>query len=180
MRGTTFAGLVVTLAFAGCGGGSGGEASTATAPGTAATTATGTAYVGRADAVCARMTAEARRMGAAFQSRSDLHGDPLRLTTRNLFRPALPIVEANAKRLRALTAGATSSDFEAFVSLYDPVLALLRQRVEAGEAGDRDRSRALEAQIVELAALQQRLARAAGVVECDVNFVRTFATPGGG
>ena len=119
-------------------------------------------------------------MGAAFQSRSDLHGDPLRLTTRNLFRPALPIVEANAKRLRALTAGATSSDFEAFVSLYDPVLALLRQRVEAGEAGDRDRSRALEAQIVELAALQQRLARAAGVVECDVDFVRTFATPGGG
>lgn len=174
---------LVALALAGCGGGD--DATTAPAdrapakpPEQQPTVPSNDAYIEQAEAICADMVAEAGRLGAALRKREEFPGDPLKLTTRHLIAPAIPVVAASAKRLRALEDESTDPDFAAYVGVYDPILALLRQRVEAGEGGERERAKDLEAQIVNLAVLQQRLALAAGLDDCDVDFVQAFATPG--
>ncbi|HEX6601582.1 MAG TPA: hypothetical protein VF030_02980 [Solirubrobacterales bacterium] len=130
-----------------------------------------------AEAVCAEMVAEAKRLGRKLQERKQFPADPLQTTTQ-LIAPAIPVLTTSARRLRALEDESGSPDFEAYVGVYDPILALLRQRVEAGEAGDRERAQDLEAQLLDMIALQRQLAQAAGLAECDVDFIEAFTTPG--
>lgn len=172
--------ILVVAGIVGCGGGGEESSQPATASESAATRPLTPALVSRAEAICEQLVSDAQRMGAAFRNRSDFGSNPLELTTRALFKPAIPVVEANAERLRKLTAETANSDFQGFVRLYDPILALLHERVEAGEAGDPQRARELEFQIVELATLQQRLAHSAGLNSCGVDFIETFSTPGSG
>lgn len=175
--------VALALAFAGCGG---GEDET-TAPATTARAEqppreqdppSSSAYVKRAEAVCAEMVAEARRLGKAVQEQDRFPSDPLQATT-SLIAPAIPIVAASAKRLRALEDESGDPDFEAYVNVYDPILALLRQRVEAGEAGDPERAKDLELQLLEMIELQRQLARTAGLDGCDVDLIMAFVTPRG-
>lgn len=173
--------VALALAFAGCGGG--GDETTAPvataeeeqAPPTQGSPSS-SAYVKGAEAVCVDMVAAAKRRGLALRSQEEFPSDPLALTTA-LITPAVPILAASARRLRALEDESATPDFEAYVGVYDPILALLRQRVEAGEAGDRERAQELEAQLLDLVALQRQLARAAGLEECDVDFIEAFANP---
>jgi hypothetical protein len=175
--------LVVTmmaLALAGCGGGSGGSGrTTAAAAGKKPKAASG-AYVVKADAICSAMITRAREFGRELSLRSNLPSNPLVLTTRVLIRPAIPIVETSARELRALKQEAESSQFDAYVNVFDPVIALLRERVAAGEAGDADRAQKLELQLIDLIGLQRSLARKSNLKRCDVDFIKTFAAPGQG
>jgi hypothetical protein len=180
-----FALAVVALALAPAGCGGGGEATTQATPtvqgegppSAQTESSSESAYVKRAEAVCADMVAEAKRLGRALQEREEFPSDPLKTTTQ-LIAPAIPLLTASSRRLRALVDESGNPDFEAYVGIYDPILALLRQRVEAGEAGDRERANDLETQLLDMIALQRQLAIAAGLAECDVDFIEAFATPG--
>ncbi len=175
--------MALALAVAGCGGGD--EETTTAAPPVQGErppskqndSPPSSAYVKRAEAACADMVAEAKRLGQAFQQRKNFPSDPLQTTTQ-LMAPAIPVLATSAKRLRALGDESGNPDFEAYVGIYDPILALLRQRIEAGEAGDRERAQDLEAQLLDMVALQRQLAAAAGLAECDVDFIEAFTTPG--
>ena len=173
--------VALTLALAGCGGGD-DEATTTAPTGQQKGTQTqqdppSAAYVKRAEAVCVEMVAEAKRLGLAFRRRDEFPSDPLQTTT-SLIAPAIPVLATSARRLRALEGASGNPDFEAYVGVYDPILALLRQRVEAGEAGDRERAQDLESQLLDMVALQRRLARTAGLGQCDVDFIEAFTSPG--
>jgi hypothetical protein len=166
--------LFLILFVPGCGGGSGeGASSQATVAVDAA--APSAAAVADGEAICAAMIARSSRMGAQFSANPDLDADALTLTTQKLIKPAVSIVESSASQLRALRPEANSVDFDSYVSLFDPIIALLRERVVAGEAGDRDRARDLELQLLDLVELQRGLARQAGLNTCDVDFIQTFA-----
>lgn len=167
---------LLALALVGCGGGGADE----TAPSTTPRRGESHAYVAPADRVCAGMTADSRRMAAEFARYPNEEGLPaLLLTTRQLIEPALPVLERSGRRLRALQKAGGSVAFGSYVALYDPIVAVVRDRVEAGEAGDATRAHALELQMLNLSDLQRQLAREAGLKTCDVDFIHTFATSGG-
>lgn len=177
MRSAILAATLAVLALAGCGGDEETPPPATGAEGKQVPQASFD-YVKPAEAICVDMIAEAKRLGAALQKKDEFPSDPLKTTTRYLIAPAIPVVEASARRLRALEGESSTPEFEAYVDVYDPILALLRERVEAGEAGERERAQDLEAQTLDLALLQQQLARVAGLDRCDVDFVQAFATPG--
>jgi hypothetical protein len=124
------------------------------------------------------MISESRRMGARFGRLPHPAVSALTLTTRELVAPALPILERSAARLRALEAEGDSLAFASYVSLFDPIVAVVRDRVKAGEAGDATRAHALELQMLDLGNLQREFAREAGLDTCDVDFIQTFAAGG--
>jgi hypothetical protein len=184
MRRKALALLVVALALAVAGCGGGDEETADTAPPATKEGAppkqdspSSLASVKRAEAVCGEMIAEAKRLGLALRNRKEFPSDPLELTTI-LIAPAIPVLATSARRLRALKDESADPDFEAYVGVYDPILALLRQRVEAGKGGDRERAQELESQLLDLIALQRQLARSAGLDGCDVDFIEAFTTPG--
>ena len=167
---------LTALLLCGCGGGS--ETAIKDTPTRTGPTAEvgNRAYAIAADRICAGMIAESRRMAARFGSLPDRGLSALTLTTRELVAPALPILERSASRLRALEKEANSLSFDSYVSLYDPIVAVVRDRVEAGNAGDDTRAHALELQMIDLSSLQRKLALEAGLKTCDVDFIQTFAT----
>lgn len=166
--------LLLSLVIAGCGGGSGeGTASQSAASGQRER-APSARSVADADTICSQMIAKSSRLGAEFSAGSHSNGGALALTTQ-LIEPAIPIVEDSSRRLRALKSEAASVKFDAYVNLFDPILALLRERVAAGEAGDPTRAHDLELQLIDISSLQRGLARQAGLKTCDVDFIQTFA-----
>ena len=88
------------------------------------------------------------------------------------------MLERSARRLRALEKASDSVSFGSYVSIYEPIVVVVRDRVAAGEAGDATRAHALELQMLDLSELQRQLAVEAGLKTCDVDFIRTFATSG--
>jgi hypothetical protein len=73
---------------------------------------------------------------------------------------------------------AASVKFESYVALFDPIVSVVRDRVQAGETGDSTRAHELELLLVDLSKLQRSLAREAGLKTCDVDFIETFSSPG--
>jgi hypothetical protein len=176
MRPTILLALLLALGIAGCGGESSEGTSAEPRPVVAAAPPRPESAAA-ADSICGQMIAKSGRLGAEFSAESDTSSGPLELTTR-LMEPAIPIVERSARRLRALKAEAASTDFDAYVNLFDPILALLRERVAAGNAADGTRAHELEQQLVEMIALQRSLARQATLQTCDVDFIATFSSQG--
>jgi hypothetical protein len=167
--------VLLALLLVGCGGGA-----EETTQSTTAQKGESRSYVAAADRICAGMVADSRRMAVEFSRYPNDEGLPaLTVTTRELVEPALPVLERSARRLRALEQGADSVAFASYVTLYDPIVAVVRDRVEAGEAGDATRAHALELQMLDLSGLQRQLAREAGLKACDIDFIHTFATSGG-
>jgi hypothetical protein len=181
MKRATLALALLALVFAGCGGGSGTSISSPTSPTTSATTQSGSkpkgAYIAKADRVCDQMIQDALKMGVKF-SETGPESDPLTYTTEELVRPAVGILEGSARQLRALVPEAEDGNFQAYVALYDPILAIARERVAAGLAGDAAHARELELLLVELSELQRPLAKSAGLTACDVDFFETFSSGG--
>jgi hypothetical protein len=176
MKPTILAGMLLTLVIAGCGGG--GASSDTTV---AAERSPSAKSVVAAEAICSQLIARAGRMGAEFSSSADPSegtSGALELTTKKLIEPAIPILEGSSRQLRALKPQARSANFDAYVNLFDPILALLHERVEAGEEGDTNRAHELELQLIDLSALQRGLARKAGLKTCDVDYIQTFAAGG--
>lgn len=170
--------LLVALLLGGCGGG--GRETTADSS-TEASTAPPTGsrdYVAAGDRICAEMVAEARQMGRRFQEFDNPGLPALTLTTRELIEPALPILERSGARFRALESGSESLELGSYTALYDPIVAVVRDRVEAGREGDATRAHALELQMLELGELQRGLAREAGLKSCDVDFIQAFGVAG--
>jgi hypothetical protein len=170
--------VLIALLLSGCGGSSETTAQESPAQPRAATEAGSRDYVAAADRICAEMIADSRRMGARFARLSSPGISALALTTRELVEPALPVLERSASRLRALAGKTKNLALESYVSLYDPIVTVVRGRVEAGKAGDATRAHALELQMLDLGELQRKLARDAGLKTCDVDFIQTFAAGG--
>src|SRR5215203_2157085 len=167
----------LTLFFCGCGGSEATPQGAATQPSDSGG-AGSRSYVTAADRICAGMVAESRRMAIRFGRLPDRGLNARTLTTRELVEPALPILERSASRMRALANRFDSLALDSYVSLYDPIVVVVRDRADAGEAGDATRAHALELQMLDLSTLQRELAREAGLKSCDVDFIRTFATSG--
>ena len=174
---TLVASLLLALFVVGCGGGSEGGTSAGAVGAGARGGAPSPGAVAAADAICVQMIARSGRLGDELSAETHSGSGALALTTQ-LMKPAIPIVETSSRRLRELKREAVSSGFDAYVNLFDPILALLRERIAAGEAGDATQAHDLEQQLVEMIDLQRSLAKQAGLEACDVDFIKAFASRG--
>lgn len=169
------AAVLAVLLLSGCGGGS-GTTTTEPASGVADRGVTRDAYVAKADRICSGMIADAVRMGVRFRKIAVVKVNALTLTTDRLVEPAQPILERSARRLRALEPMPADVKFESYVTLFDPIVSIVRERIRAGDAGDSTRAHELELLMVDLSEIQRRLAHEAGLQACDVDFIATFSS----
>jgi hypothetical protein len=160
--------LTATLLAAGCGGGEGGE-SDANLEKSGQSEALPADMVSRADSNCRDFLREARRIG-----REAFEGSPpatiLELATERLVKPSIPVLEGMAKRQQALESEANNSSFNLYAELFDPIVAIARERLEAGRAGDAAKAKRLEELLTNLGLEQRQAAREAGLGDCDIDF----------
>lgn len=168
-------------AFAwGCGGSDGGnQQSVATAaPRNDAAPAqiNGTAYARAAEAICAKGVRETQtltgRLGKVFSESSSSQ----EAITNGIVGGGLKILESEAARLRNLADRPGSAELETYLGLFEPIVELGRQRLEAGRESEVDRGHQLELLIVDLSHEQSAAASKAGLDSCSTDF---FSALGG-
>jgi hypothetical protein len=91
-----------------------------------------------------------------------------------LVRPGTKILDRESSRLRELNDTPESGPVEIFIGLFDAILALAEQRIEAGQAGELERAHSLELLIADLAEQQSAAARRAGLRACMVGFTQAL------
>jgi 4-amino-4-deoxy-L-arabinose transferase-like glycosyltransferase len=164
--GATAASVVVVVALAGCGGGNDDTHTPTTV--TAPNGPEKQRYIARADAVCKHGIAEARALGRNFVNPG---GSALQVFTERLVRPGIPILERFAARLRAIQPRPQDTNLETYLGLFDPGIALLKQRLRAGERDQLEESQNLELLLVSLGDEQRELGRRFGFRACNVDFL---------
>lgn len=127
----------------------------------------------RANSNCRYFLREARRIGReAFGEAPPT--TILELATERLVKPSIPVLERTAKRQQALEPEANNSNFNLYAELFDPIVAIARERLEAGRAGDAAKSKRLEKLLTDLGLEQRQAARDAGLSDCDIDFQHTL------
>jgi hypothetical protein len=159
--GLLLAGLLV-LVIPGCGGGEDSGA-------TEAESEVPPAVVARANATCRHFVREIKQIGTGALARGP-ETTNLELTTENLVKPSIPLLERVGKQQQALQKAAHNPWFDLYAELFDPIVALAKQRQRSGEADDFYRSRDLEELLTNLGLEQMEAARNAGVRDCNVDF----------
>jgi hypothetical protein len=168
MAAVTAAILGLALTASSCGGGDGGgEASrTALKPTPAPLPER---VVVRADRNCRWMLRSVERVGERAGHTEYRSG--LELTTEGIAKPGLALMRHLAKKQGTLQAAAADPRFDAYVELFDPIIVLGEQRLEAGQAGDEDRAKQLQELLTGLGAEQREAAAGAGLKACDLDFL---------
>lgn len=89
-------------------------------------------------------------------------------------RPGAEILSREADSLRNIEPQPTSRSLEVFLGLFDPILELARQRLQAGTSGDPEQARRLELMIASLEDEQSAAARQLGLDACSVEFTNAL------
>jgi hypothetical protein len=168
--------LTTALAFSGCGGAndSDNSSATATAPTPSATAATPgldeAAYVRRAEAICRRSVAKTQALGRRLPEIVSSAPSPQQGITNGVVGPGIVILGEEAAALRKLGPPPASPALETYLGLFDPILELARQRLQAGIAEDPERARQLELMIADLGNEQSGASKRFGLRACSIEF----------
>jgi hypothetical protein len=167
--------ITTAAALGGCGG-SGSGSSPTTATTAAAAVAVDQPTAAQAEAICARANREARATAANLPQAFEQASSPEEAITESLVRPGIRILERESKDLAALHPTSESAVFSTFVGLFEPVLVLAYQRLASGEASDANEGRELEGLIATLTIEQDKLAKSAGLANCETDFFQALGT----
>jgi hypothetical protein len=173
--------LTVLMAAAVTGCGSSGVDSTASSSTSAGEVQSESAaehsrYVGAAESICRHALDEVHAVGAALATNLAKAATPEAGLTDSLVKPGIKIIARQAARLRALRPRPDSVALETYLGMFDPILALAYQRLEAGDAQDPAQSHEVELLIAALATEQSSAARAFGLRKCSVGFTEALAS----
>lgn len=164
---------LAVVAIAGCGG----DRATDTQPGSSQKPprSAPAAILARASANCRRFLHQARELGDGALNEGS--GTILELTTENVVKPSIPLLEEMARRQQTLARAAEDPDLSLYADLFDPIVVLTQERLHSGQAVirtgselERERSAELEDQMTELGEEQREAARRAGLPACAVDF----------
>jgi hypothetical protein len=167
--------LATALAFSGCGANeSESSSTTVTAPAPAARSAApGLAeavYVRRAEAICRRGVARTQALGRRLPEIVSRAPSPQQGITSGVVGAGIAILGEEAAALRSLGPPPASPALETYLGLFDPILELARQRLQAGNVGDSERARRLELMISSLGQEQSAAAKRFGLRACSIEF----------
>lgn len=169
--------FVAALFVAGCGGSDDGGPITTAGPPVAKTQrpeVDGDRYTAQAEAICRRGRRETRALGRKLPGIIASSTSPQQGITNGLVRPGTEILSREAADLRSLSPVPSSRSLQVYLGLFDPILELAQQRLEASSADDPDRARALEQMIVSLGNEQSAAAREFGLRACTVSFTQAL------
>jgi hypothetical protein len=88
--------------------------------------------------------------------------------------PGIRILKRESSRLATLEEPSNPSRFETFTGLFDPIIELSEQRLEAGQVGELSRAHALELLIAGLTEDQAAVASGMGLSACGVDFTQAL------
>jgi hypothetical protein len=91
-----------------------------------------------------------------------------------LVAPGIKILDRKASRFDSLRAASDSPDFNLYIGLFDPIIELAEQRLEAGRAEEPERGQALERLIAGLGDEQVTVARRLRLDACTVSFTEAL------
>jgi hypothetical protein len=177
-------GLLALLATAAALGGCGGSGTTSTSSAATDSTALSSGrpesaaeragYVKRAEAICARSVREARTLRRSLPTVISHSSSAEEGITNGFVKPGIGILSRESARLRMLKPKPTSGALGSYLGLFEPILALARQRLQTGKIMDAERGHALELLIDGLASEQSTLAKRLGLKACSVGFVEAL------
>ena len=129
-------------------------------------------YIESADAICGAARREKRLLG---RNLIPVGTAPLDTTTEQLVAPGIEILEREAARLRAIQPRPENPSLETYLGLFDPILVLAEQRLQAGRSGDSGTAATLENSVTDLEDAQRLAAVAAGLDECGLGFAAALS-----
>ena len=144
--------------------------------GEAVATAPDPATSARAEAICRRATSEAQPLIGNLARTIGRSSSPEEGIDKGLVRPGIRILEKQGAALAALHPDPESAVFSTYVGLFEPVLSLAYQRLEAGESLDYGAAHELELLIGNLTGEQVKLAASIGLTECETSFFEALGT----
>lgn len=175
--------LAVAVILAGCDSSGSGDTETATET---RTSRSGEAHSGveparyarRAERVCARAVRETHRVGRRLSEVVSSSATPEAAITNGVVKPGIEILEREGSSLRNLGQPPDPRTWEVLVGLYDPIVELARQRLQATAAGEPERARNVEQMIGRLEDERSAAARQLGLDSCSVQFSRALGGTG--
>jgi hypothetical protein len=175
--------VVVVVVLAGCGSTDGpGSATTTDSVGAhahpPATAIDRGRYVGRAEAICRNGLRETRALGRDLPEILASSSSPQEGITSHLVKPGTGILSREAAKLRHLRPVPNSRELEIYLGLFEPIVELAHQRLEAGTAGELEQARSLELTITSLEDEQSAAAHDFGLNACSVEFTRALGGSG--
>jgi hypothetical protein len=136
------------------------------------------AYVQDAEAICRRSVARTRALGSRLPQIVSSAPSPQQGITNGLVGPGIAILSQEAASLRNLDPAPASPALATYLGLFDPILALARQRLQAGRAGDPEGAHRLELLIAGLSEEQSAAARRFGLRTCSIEFNTALGASG--
>jgi hypothetical protein len=171
--------VIATAAFSGCGGSN--ETSPRTASDASGRSAHRSAprvdrtqYLKRAEAICSRSTRDTRALGRKLPQVFSRSSSAQEAITIGLVKPGIEILSRQASDLRGLGPAPNSRALKVYLGLFDPIIALARERLRAGTADEPERAHSLELMISGLGNEQSAAARRFGLRACSVYFTRAL------
>jgi hypothetical protein len=131
-------------------------------------------YARRAEAICRRSVAAAQAVGRVLPEAVSRAASPQVGITTALVRPGVEILSREAAALRSLGPGPRSTALQTYLGLFEPIVELAHQRLQAGLASEFERARELEVLIAGLADEQSTAARRYGFHACSIEFTRAL------
>jgi hypothetical protein len=173
--------VTVAVVLTGCGGSGNSQTDTTRSNSSPPRPVSGvnkTRYVERAEAICRQSVRETHTLGQEL-SQTASHSTSIQDTiARGLVKPGIGILSRQASRLRGLRPIPSSRDLYVYLGLFDPIIELSRQLLQAGETGNTAQSHNLELMIAGLGNEQSAAARHFGFRTCSVGFTSALGGAG--
>lgn len=121
---------------------------------------------------------ETHRLGRRLSEVVSNSATPEAAITNGVVKPGIEILEREASSLRNLGQPPRSRTWAILVGLYDPIVELARQRLQATAAGEPERARSFEQMIARLEDERSAAARQLGLDSCGEQFSRALGGSG--
>ena len=174
--------LAATTLLIGCGSSGNGNSGTAADSTGAATHPAGARvalprFVERAEKICVQGKRETQALGVRL-SQVLSHSSPQDAITNALVKPGIGILNRERTSLKDLGPAPDSRTVEIFLGLFDPIIELAHQRLQATASDEPDQARSLEVMIARLEDERSAAARRLGLDACGVPFSRALRGAG--
>jgi hypothetical protein len=124
--------------------------------------------------ICRRANREARAVGRELPNVFSQSSSPQVAIANGLIRPGVEILSGESAALRSLRPDPSSRSLGLFIGLFDPIVALARERLETSGGANPERGHELELMIARLSDEQVAAARRVGLTACSVDFTRAL------